>query len=160
MHCSAGCIVIPLEEKVFGRLLTPAEGCWEWSGARTRAGYGLTGHGGRKLYVHRVMFELAYGFAPPKGMEVCHHCDNPPCARPNHLFLGTHAENMQDRVPKGRTNFGERNPLAKLTWVDVRDIRSAVAAGATQASMCRKYGVSAGVVCDIIAGKRWKERAA
>jgi hypothetical protein len=91
----------------FWRFVRKGDGCWEWTGGRTAAGW----HGRFAVkatrpavivMAHRFSWELHYG-PIPDGMEVCHHCDNPPCGRPDHLFLGTHADNMRDAGNKGRT---------------------------------------------------------
>lgn len=80
----------------------PSEECWEWTGPRVPRGYGQLG----RLYVHRLVAEAAFGPIPPK-YQVCHHCDNPPCCNPAHLFVGTQSDNMRDMVAKGRwTNYG------------------------------------------------------
>lgn len=75
-------------------------GCWEWTGSRHRNGYGQFYYRGPAM-AHRVSWELANG-PVPDGMLVCHRCDNPPCVRPDHLFLGTQADNLVDMVSKGR----------------------------------------------------------
>jgi len=90
-------------------------GCLEWQGARLASGYGLIGRGRRDegmAYVHRLAWELAHG-PIPDGMFVCHHCDNPPCCNVEHLFLGTHADNMADMVTKGRACGGGRHMTAR-----------------------------------------------
>ena len=76
--------------------------CWKWQGARFPAPYDY-GHLCYDRYTHRIAWELTYG-PVPDGMQVCHHCDNPPCCNPTHLFLGTQADNMHDRDRKGRNS--------------------------------------------------------
>lgn len=99
-----------------------------WTGACRTKGYGAIRSGGRKSPVvatHRVAYELAFG-PIPAGMSVLHRCDNPPCCDPDHLFLGTHADNMRDMATKGRGRApsGMANPRCRLTDRDVEAIRS------------------------------------
>lgn len=98
-------------ESVAARLLSGLDkvssekGCWLWTKAKSDNGYGKisTGSSGSD-YVHRVAYAIKFGEIP-KGAFVCHHCDNPPCANPDHLFLGTQKENMQDAARKGRVHI-------------------------------------------------------
>lgn len=81
------------------------ESCWLWTGARTVAGYGTIGRNKSMHMATRMLWGILNG-PIPAGLFLCHHCDNPPCIRPDHLFLGTHADNMADMVRKGRSANG------------------------------------------------------
>jgi hypothetical protein len=84
--------------------------CWLWTAHCISDGYGSMRVGGKETLAHRISWTIAYGEIPD-GLSVCHHCDRPPCCNPNHLWLGTHKENMDDRERKGRGNqpSGDRN---------------------------------------------------
>jgi hypothetical protein len=95
----------------FGRFFAgfdaTGDGCWEWKGRRYASGYGVVAIApGYREATHRVSWRAHFGLIP-EGMSVCHHCDNPPCVRPDHLFLGTALDNMRDAQRKGR--FPHRN---------------------------------------------------
>jgi hypothetical protein len=83
------------------------DGCWPWIGHRIRKGYGIHWAFNRKTVAHRRAYELTYG-SIPDGLFVCHHCDNPPCCNPDHLFVGTNSDNMQDCIRKGRFSKGSK----------------------------------------------------
>ncbi len=80
--------------------------CWVWTGSRTSKdparAYGLAYRNGRKVVAHRLAWELTFGTGLPVNVQVCHRCDNPPCVRPAHLFLGSASDNQRDAVSKGR----------------------------------------------------------
>ena len=117
------------------------DGCWEWAGAKNSHGYGKLADGnGGWVFAHRAAWVAANGEISA-GNEVCHECDNPGCVNPDHLFLGTHAENMADCKNKGRAacNEGNKNPNAKLTESDVIKIRSSKMSAKI---LAEKYGVS------------------
>jgi hypothetical protein len=87
--------------------------------------------------------------------EACHTCDNPPCCNPAHIFPGTHLENSQDSVRKGRRPFGEAIPSARLTPDDVRAIRRALAAGESERKIASRFGVNKTAVHKISSGQTW-----
>lgn len=142
--------------KPFWSNVQKTDGCWEWQASRIHAGYGRTFVDGRAVSAHRRAYELTYGPIPP-GLFVCHRCDNRACARPDHLFLGTPADNLADMVAKGRSLAGERNPHAKLTAEAVRSIRTRYAAGGiTQLQLANEYGVAEANVWNVVHGQSWK----
>ena len=103
-----------------------SEGCWLWAGAPNKGsgGYGFFWYQGKQHLAHRVSWAFAHGGQLPSD-QVLHKCDVPLCVRPDHLFLGTHQDNMADMARKGRHAFtGKRPPNVRLTDDDVRLIRS------------------------------------
>lgn len=124
--------------------------CWVWIAAAPGFGYGTIGVGtDHNERAHRVSWRLHNGEIPT-GLHVLHRCDNPPCVRPDHLFLGTPADNSRDMSEKGRAP-GSR----KLTWEIVDQIRLELTQGATRSELADKYGVSAANIWCIGAGKSW-----
>ncbi len=109
------------------------------------------------MLAHRFSWELHNG-PIPKGFCVLHRCDNPPCVRPDHLFLGTHLENIRDMVKKNRgyDRHGEKNPRAKLTERKVIEIRRRYELGETQESLGREYGFVQAYISQIVLRKIWK----
>ena len=110
----------------FWKHVSKTESCWLWSGAKLKSGYGAFNRGSAVVVTaHRFSFEMANGQIPD-GICVLHRCDVKTCVRPDHLFLGTKADNIKDMYAKGRGNppRGERSPSAKLTEDQVRTIRA------------------------------------
>jgi len=118
------------------------DGCWYWTGAKNRLGYGQID----KVGAHRVAYWLHTG-VDPGDREVCHQCDNPPCVRPSHLFLGTHAENMADSAAKGRSTS-----VKKVTMAQVDEIRHLYGTGATTTEIAPLFRISASQVARICRG--------
>jgi len=127
------------------------DACWEWLGHRNTAGYGVRSWEGKPRHAHRISWELHNG-PIPDGMLVCHHCDNPPCVNPGHLFLGTVSDNAQDKVRKGR----DAKPTSKLTPEKVRDIRQRHANGETIAEIAREFDVNTRVISNAVQRITWK----
>ena len=133
--------------------------CWLWAGTRLPHGYGVFGRGRRdegRAYAHRWLWESMNG-SIPEGLCVLHHCDNPPCVNPDHLFLGTHADNMADMISKGRQRYapvrGEDHPSAKLTWDEVRAIRSG---GEDALLLAARYGVTRNHIYNVRSMRTWR----
>lgn len=93
--------VLTVRERLGSRLVETKDGCLEWTGAKHRQGYGRIRVEGKITFTHRLAWQLSFG-AIPKGLFVCHACDNPPCCNPKHLWLGTNLENQRDMFAKGR----------------------------------------------------------
>ena len=132
--------------------------CWVWTGYCTIKGYGRTFWEGRNRGTHRIAYSLVYGQIGD-GMNVLHRCDNPPCCNPSHLFTGTQLENNVDKKIKGRSYrpTAERNPKAKLTWEDVREIRRLYQIGTPRIELARMYGITTVSIGDIVNYNHWKE---
>lgn len=144
--------------------------CWEWTAHRRGLGYGEMWVNGRNVVTHRFSFALANG-PIPAGLFVCHRCDNPPCVNPDHLFLGTHDDNMADRSAKGRQAKGDRQGArlhpetvvrgeahhsAKLSEADVLAIRARSLSGETMLKLSKEYRVDHATVRRIVTGHTWK----
>ncbi len=129
-------------------------GCWEWMGARSSAGYGQVRVQGKLNYAHRWALRLV-GRDPAASEVVCHTCDNPPCVNPEHLFTGTVKDNAVDAANKGRTTQGERNIHAKLTDEQVLEIRERHASGEHRREIAQAFGISADSVNRIASRRTW-----
>lgn len=172
---------VPVEGR-FWDFVAKGEGCWEWQAARDRGGYGVFSVTGKQVRAHRLAFKLSTGIDPGEAM-VLHRCDNPPCVRPDHLWLGDAKANANDAAVKGRTARGDRNgarlyperlrrgPMpyrdpatrprgsghsnAKLTEEQVIEIRKLVGEGRTQRSVAVMFKVSPATICLAVSGINW-----
>ncbi len=151
----------PISDR-FYKLVAPADanGCMVWLGGKvSKGGYGQLKAGGRyggSLKAHRVAWELRNG-PIPDGMVVCHRCDNPPCVNPDHLFIGTHADNVADMDSKGRrkTLRGQNARNAKLNEQQVVAIRRERENGRSLQSLANAFGVSQATISLIANHKLW-----
>lgn len=131
----------------------PNSGCLLWLGNCTVAGYGVLRILKKVVYAHRFSWVHHFGEIPA-GLHVCHKCDVPGCVNPNHLFLGTDADNLSDMRSKGRHNLGIKNGAAKLNEDAVRFIRANPSL--SLASLARKFGVGHQTIGNVRLGLRWK----
>jgi hypothetical protein len=153
---------------------TCGEGCWVWHRLRAPSGYGSFSFGQTHWRAHRMAWLLTYG-PIPRGLWVLHRCDNRPCIRPDHLFLGTVHDNVADMVRKGRQArgerhafvihperrpYGERHGSAKLTSEQVDTVRARYRSGlATQRELAAEFGVSHFTINHIVRNRIWRDAA-
>lgn len=159
-----GLPIMPLGERLLSKTIkNHITGCWEWQGSK-RNGYGRTIIGSRKdgtrrtITAHRLAYLLWNGDIPD-GYEVCHRCDNPCCINPEHLFVGTRQDNIDDRERKHRNviKIGEEQPRSKLTKKLVKDARWERAnKGTSFQKLAERYGVSKKTIQNAIKGVTWK----
>ncbi len=128
------------------------DGCIVWTGSKDKDGYGKFMHGYRHWRAHVAAWFAAYG-PIPAGKQVCHTCDNPPCIRLEHLWIGTTQENTADRDAKKRQQHGERHYKAKLTEDQVREIRKDTR---SQIRIAADYGIVQTMVSKIKRREFWK----
>jgi hypothetical protein len=141
--------------------------CWLWLGSRLKNGYGRFRLSGKTRLAHRVVYLITFGECPD-DLLVCHTCDNPPCCNPNHLFLGTNADNQRDCTEKGRqanvlkngkhtkpeaTPRGERHGRAKIKDCDIPRIFELRKQGMTHRQIAKVFGVYETCIGKILSGK-------
>ena len=148
-----------LKERFDDKWITiPETGCWWWIAAAGGKGYAAIQVDKRARGAHRVSYELHKGEIPD-DMCVCHTCDNPLCVNPDHLFLGTHADNAIDRKNKGRNGNlrGDKHPNTKLSEVEMVMVKQLLADGMLHREIAELFGVSRTHISNINSGhRRWK----
>lgn len=157
---------LPLDVRFWAKVVKTDE-CWLWVGHRSqnrgRSAYGRIVVNGKEVCAHRIAWEMVNG-AIPEGLLVLHKCDNPACVNPDHLFLGTQKDNMQDASRKRRCPMhmhpeshvrGEANPQSKLNAEVVAQIRAEYVKGVNSPQLAARFGVSRDHVTEIAKGKWW-----
>ena len=140
----------PLEDRFWSKVdVRGPNECWEWTGAKTRGGYGGIWSEGKIQYTHRLSYELHNG-PIPDGLHVLHDCDNPRCVNPTHLHLGTNADNVEEKLDRGRSGF-------KLTKDQVCQLRSQYDIGnVSQRRLAEMFGITQTLVYLIVNRKVWR----
>lgn len=134
--------------------------CWPWRAGRSSSGYGAFAVTSRDLVgAHRIAYQIEHGEIPA-GLWVLHHCDNPPCCNPAHLYAGTHADNVRDMVQRDRRPYGQRQHLAVLDEQRVSEIRSLYTMGRhTYRDLSQQFGVSQATIAQVIRRVTWRHVA-
>lgn len=137
--------------------------CIDWPNAKNAAGYGIRRWRHTTWLAHRVVWTKANGEIP-EGLQVAHHCDNPPCVNVAHLYLATNAENQADKARRGRARTlarkGAENPYARLSESQVVEVRMLYATGRySQKTIGNLFGVTGGTIGCIVRGKTWQAEA-
>lgn len=148
----------PPPEIRFFKRVQKTDSCWVWIGKKHSDGYGEMTINFKVKKTHRYSWEIHRGEIP-KGMLVCHKCDNPPCVNPEHLFLGTNADNSLDRKIKGRAyrHLGEANGRAKLNKKQVAQIRALRSRGIKRKIVAEKFNVAMVTIDKIHYGETWRD---
>lgn len=142
-------------ERILSKYRVLPSGCWHWTGSQNNNGYGVVSFRGKQVAAHRAVYTILKE-EPPAGVDCCHTCDNPPCVNPDHIFLGTRADNMRDAARKGRTVRGERATNSVLTDGIVIEARQRFEAGEEIASLAAGFGVKRKTLWAAIRGDTWR----
>lgn len=130
-------------------------GCWLWSGPASKNGYGVITVGHQAFAVHRVSWEKHNNEKVPSGLMVCHKCNVKLCINPDHLYIGTHNDNMRD-MSNSNVLKGDKNPKALLSENDVREIKQHIRERRiVYRNLAKMYGVSRQAIQDIASGRTW-----
>lgn len=143
--------------KRFWNKIRVTKGCWLWTGCtRGSKEYGAIRFKSKLYRAHRFSWIIHYG-PIPEGILVLHTCDNPLCVNPNHLFLGTHEDNIEDCKNKGRLNRpkGEQNGRSKLSYEDVLLIKRRLKEGIKQNILAKEFNISQQTISNIKLNQSW-----
>lgn len=150
-------IIGGIPDRVVNKITLSHNGCWEWNGATNSYGYGVVGVGRRSegtAKVHRYVWEHFNGQIPD-GLHVLHRCDNPPCCNPDHLFLGNDADNVADKISKGRQPRGSDFSRSNLVDRNIRQMFELQEQGWLQREISEYYGISRRNVGHILSRTKW-----
>jgi len=143
--------VRPVKDRLWEKV-QKGPGCWEWTGALDTYGYGLLAVKRKPKLVHRLVWEMTHG--DPGDLHVLHTCDNRKCCNPDHLFLGTNADNVKDRMTRGRQPRGETHHMAKYSDADLKEMKQLRQSGLSLRAVGARFGASSGYVCDVLKGNK------
>lgn len=130
--------------------------CWDWTGSRRKSGHGQFLSRGLSTTVAPAIALILTGTPRPKGQLALHHCDNPPCCNPNHLYFGTHQDNNNDAWSRERMPVGQDRHASILTNEQVLAIRKRSHEGELSKNLALEYGIHPTTISNIINGRRWK----
>lgn len=142
-----------LPDRFLNKVEVASDGCWNWTGGCCPRGYGNFWHEGRTVGAHR--FAAASRFGDPGDAYVLHMCDNRKCVNPDHLAIGSHADNMRDMMRKGRQTLGPRNGRAVLTEDQVIKARLMKSTGVSRNEIARRFKVSKTQMGRVLSGESW-----
>lgn len=143
-----------MDGPTFWSRVTKSDGCWPWTGARGKGGYGNAFYAGRYLNTHVLAWTLSHGMFPPKGSVVMHSCDNRICVNPLHLSLGNTVKNVADKVSKGRCPHGEGHYACRFTSDDIRAIRELSASGVSQRKIAAMFNTKQPYISQVVLKRR------
>jgi hypothetical protein len=164
-YCSKACAGLALTKlfaalrptirEKFEQRFERGSGCWNWTGTIEGYGYGVLDHNWKRYRAHVLALEFD-GRPVPKGMVACHHCDNPRCVRPDHLYVGTVKDNAIDAKERGRLRTGSHHHNSRLTEGAVAEMRSVYTGKRGDVSkLARRFGVSRQTAARAIKGATW-----
>jgi|ERR1700734_88650 len=143
---------------LFDKAMVQPNGCWEYAGARYPTGYGQFTMEGKNVRAHRIAYLLCVDDIP-EGLFVLHTCDNRACLNPDHLYVGTHEDNMKDRSTRNRQarHIGSTNGLSVLTEIKVKEIKLLFREGKlSNREIAEEYDVGMSTIANIRIGRTWR----
>jgi hypothetical protein len=150
-------LTIEYEKKLFEERIKKTPSCWIWIGLLSPQGYGRIKIRQKQKVASRLSWEIHYGEIP-KGMIICHKCDNPACVNPEHLFIGRHKDNTHDMIRKKRkhSNIGENNPMVILNEEKVKEIRKLHQSGKKIKEIAEGYNLKYFTCLDVVNRRNWR----